>query len=159
MSCNDSIGSELHCCKKLQADWIWRILDTIQIRFFFFIFLFHRSLKLKICEITVSTFAPCGYETWSLTLRKLQTYSVWDQVQRWTCTPVREEVAGGWWKLLNRNIDSLCSSLYIIRVIKSHRMKWAEHEVCMGDVSNSCNIWKIWGKQTTWEGQLYIWEY
>jgi hypothetical protein len=44
--------------------------------------------------------------------------------------PKREE-DGSWRKLNNDEIHSLYSSLNIVRVIKSRRMRWAEHVALM----------------------------
>jgi hypothetical protein len=39
--------------------------------------------------------------------------------------PERDEVLGGWRKLLNEEIHNLYGSPSIIRMIKSRRMRWA----------------------------------
>jgi hypothetical protein len=41
--------------------------------------------------------------------------------------PKRDEVKGGWRKLHNKELCDLYSSPGTIRVMKSRRMKWAEH--------------------------------
>jgi hypothetical protein len=41
----------------------------------------------------------------------------------------RDEVAGGWSKLHNEELHDLYSSLSIIRMMKSKRMKWGRHVV------------------------------
>ena len=41
--------------------------------------------------------------------------------------PKREGVTGEWRKLHNEELNDLYSSPNIVRVIKSRRMKWAEH--------------------------------
>jgi hypothetical protein len=46
--------------------------------------------------------------------------------------PKREE-DGSWRKLHNVEIHSLYSSLNIVRVIKSSRMRWVGHVACMGE--------------------------
>jgi hypothetical protein len=46
--------------------------------------------------------------------------------------PKREE-DGPWRKLHNDELHDLCSSLNIVRMIKSRRMKWAGHVARMGD--------------------------
>ena len=38
--------------------------------------------------------------------------------------PKRDEVTGEWRKLHNKELNDLCSSPNIIRVIKSRRMRW-----------------------------------
>jgi hypothetical protein len=39
----------------------------------------------------------------------------------------RDEVPGGWRKLHNEELCDMYSSLSIIRIIKSRRMRWAGH--------------------------------
>jgi hypothetical protein len=51
---------------------------------------------------------------------------------RRTFVPKRDEVTGGWRKLLIEEFHSLRSSPNIIRVIKSRRMRWAEHVARVG---------------------------
>jgi hypothetical protein len=41
--------------------------------------------------------------------------------------PKRDEVTGVWRKLHNEKLHNLYSSLSIIRIIKSRRMRWAGH--------------------------------
>jgi hypothetical protein len=43
-----------------------------------------------------------------------------------------DEVTGGWRKQNNEELRNFYSSLSIIRMIKSRRMRWAEHIVQMG---------------------------
>jgi hypothetical protein len=47
--------------------------------------------------------------------------------------PKKEEVTGDWRKLHNEDLHDLCSSPYIIREIKSRRMRWAGHVARMGE--------------------------
>jgi hypothetical protein len=47
--------------------------------------------------------------------------------------PMRDEVTGEWRRLHNKELYALYSSPNIIRVIKSRRLKWAEHVACMGE--------------------------
>jgi hypothetical protein len=46
--------------------------------------------------------------------------------------PKREE-DGSWRKLHNHELHSLYSSLNVVRVIKSRRLRLAEHVACMGE--------------------------
>jgi hypothetical protein len=46
------------------------------------------------------------------------------------------EVTGGWRKLHNEELHNLYSSPCIIRIIKSRRMRWAEHVARMGENRN-----------------------
>jgi hypothetical protein len=50
---------------------------------------------------------------------------------------IDEEVTGGWRKLHNEEIHNFYSSLNIIRVIKSRRMRWARHVAHMGKTRNT----------------------
>jgi hypothetical protein len=45
---------------------------------------------------------------------------------------MRDEVTGEWRKLHNKELYNLYSSSNIVRVIKSRRMRWAEHVARMG---------------------------
>jgi hypothetical protein len=47
--------------------------------------------------------------------------------------PKRDEVTGGWTKLHNEELCDLYSLSSIIRMIKSRRMRWAEHVARMGE--------------------------
>jgi len=47
--------------------------------------------------------------------------------------PKRGKVTGEWRKLHNEELNDLYCSPYIVRVIKSRRMRWAGHIVCMGE--------------------------
>jgi hypothetical protein len=44
--------------------------------------------------------------------------------------PKRDEIIGGWRKLHNE-VHNLYSSPSVIRMIKSSRLRWAEHVACM----------------------------
>jgi hypothetical protein len=66
-------------------------------------------------------------------LREEQKLWVFEnRVSRRIFGPKREE-DGSWRKLHNDELHTLYSSLNIVRVIKSTRMKWAGHVVCMGE--------------------------
>jgi hypothetical protein len=65
-------------------------------------------------------------ETWSLTPREENILRMFEnRVLRRIFGPKREEVAGGWRRLHNEDLNSLYASSNIVRVIKSMRMKWA----------------------------------
>jgi hypothetical protein len=53
-------------------------------------------------------------------------------VLRRLCGPKRGEVTRDWRKLHNEELNDLYSSPNIVRVIKSTRMRWVGHVVCMG---------------------------
>ena len=47
--------------------------------------------------------------------------------------PKRDEVAGEWRKLHNKELNDLYSLPNIVRVVKSRRMRWAGHVARMGE--------------------------
>jgi hypothetical protein len=73
----------------------------------------------------------------------------------------REEVAGGW-RIMYEELHNLCMSPNIIRVMKSRRMRWAEHVARMGDMRNAYKVlvgkheWKRPHRRTggRWEGNI-----
>ena len=58
--------------------------------------------------------------------------------------PKRGEVTREWSKLHNEELNDLYSSPNIVRVIKSKRMRWAEHVACMGERRDEYRVlvWK-----------------
>jgi hypothetical protein len=69
-----------------------------------------------------------GCETWSLTLREEYRLRVFEnRVLRRIYEPKTGEVMGGWRKLHNEEFQDLYSSLSIIRIIVSRRMRWEGH--------------------------------
>jgi hypothetical protein len=76
----------------------------------------------------------CRCETWSPTLREEHRLRVLENsVLRWIFGPKRDEVTGEWKRLHNEELNDLYSSPNIIRLIKSRRMRWAEHVARMGE--------------------------
>jgi hypothetical protein len=68
--------------------------------------------------------------------------------------PKRDEVTGEWRKLHEEELNDLYSSPNIIRVIRSRRMKWKEHVVCMGNRRGAYGV--LVGKpegKITWKTQ------
>jgi hypothetical protein len=54
--------------------------------------------------------------------------------------PKRDEVTGGWRKLHNEELRNWYSSPSIIRLIKSRKMRWAEHVGRLGEKRNAYRI-------------------
>jgi hypothetical protein len=54
--------------------------------------------------------------------------------------PKRDEVTGGWRKLLNREFHDLYSSPSIIRMITSRRMRWVGHVAREGEKRNAFSL-------------------
>jgi hypothetical protein len=78
-----------------------------------------------------------GCETWSLTVREEHKLRVFqNRVLRRIFGPKRDGVMGGWRKLHNEEVHNLYSSPSIMRIIKSRRMRWAEHVARMGEKRN-----------------------
>jgi hypothetical protein len=59
--------------------------------------------------------------------------------------PKRDDVTGDWRKLYYEELQNLYSSPRIIRMIKSKRMRWAEHVAWMGRREAHIGYW--------WENQ------
>jgi hypothetical protein len=66
-----------------------------------------------------------------------------NRVLRGIFGPKRDEVTGEWRRLHNEELNDLYSSLNIIRVIKSKRMRWAGHVAPMGKREVHTGFW--WG--------------
>jgi hypothetical protein len=95
--------------------------------------LISKDIKIKIYKTVILPFVLCGCETWSLTLREEHRLRVFEnRVLRKIFGSKREE-DGSWRELQNDEIHSLYSSLNIVRVIKSGRMRWAGHVARMGE--------------------------
>jgi hypothetical protein len=78
-----------------------------------------------------------GCETWSLTHR-LRVFD--NRVPTKIFGTKREEVTGEWRRLHNKELYDLYSSPYIVRVIKSRRMRWAGHVARMGARRGACTV-------------------
>jgi hypothetical protein len=70
-------------------------------------------------------------------LREERKLRVYDKVLRRIFAAKRDEVTGRWRKLHNEELHDLYSSLSIIRIIKSRRMRWAGHVARMGEKRNA----------------------
>jgi hypothetical protein len=56
-----------------------------------------------------------------------------NRVLRRVFGPKKDEVTGEWRKLQNEELSDLYSLPNIVRVVKSRRMRWAEHVSRMGE--------------------------
>jgi hypothetical protein len=75
-----------------------------------------------------------GCETWSLTLREERRLSVFEnRVLRRIFGLTRDEVTGEWRKLHKEELNNICSSPNIVRVITSRQMGWARHVARLGE--------------------------
>jgi hypothetical protein len=54
--------------------------------------------------------------------------------------PMRDKITTEWKRLLNEELYDLYSSLNIMQVIKSRRMRWVGHVGCMGDRTHAYRI-------------------
>jgi hypothetical protein len=109
--------------------------------------LISKNLKIKIYKTVILPIVLDGHTTWSLTLREEHKVRVFDnRVLRKIFGPKREEDRL-WRKFHNGELHSLYSSLNIVRVIKSRRMKWAGHVACMEEGRGFYRV--LFGRETT----------
>jgi hypothetical protein len=100
-----------------------------------------RNVKVKIYKTTILPVVLYGSETWSLTLREEHRLGMFEnRVLRRRFGPKRDEVTGEWRKLHSGELHNLYSFLYIIRRIKSRRMKWARR---VARVEQKRDVYKI----------------
>jgi hypothetical protein len=108
--------------------------------------LLSKRLKIIIYKTTILPVVLYGCETWSLTLREEHRLRMFEnRVLRRIFGSKRDEVTGEWRKLHNEKLRDLYSSPSIIRIIKSRRMRWADHVARMGRRVTRIDYW--------WESQ------
>ena len=94
-------------------------------------FVFHFLSKNIIINVYRNISLPVvlyGCETWWLTLREERRLSVFEiRVLRRIFGPKREEITEGGENYTMRSFNDLYCSFIIVQVIKSRRMRWAEH--------------------------------
>jgi len=96
--------------------------------------LLSKHLKIKIYRTVTFPVVLYGCETWSLTLREERRLRLFEnRVLRRIFGPKRDEVTREWRKLHNEELNDLYCSPNIVQVIKSIRIRWAGHVVCMGE--------------------------
>jgi len=95
----------------------------------YFVFQFAiQNIKIKIHRTIILPVVLYGYETWSLTLRGERRLRLSEnRVFRRLFGPKRDDATTERRKLHNAEVNDLYSSPNIVRVIKSRRMRWAEH--------------------------------
>jgi len=96
----------------------------------------------KMYRNTMLPFVLYWCETWSVTLREESMRRVFEsRVLRKIFGPTIDEVRVEWRKLHNDELNILCSSLNILRVIKSRRMRWAGQVARMGRWEACTGFW------------------
>jgi hypothetical protein len=96
--------------------------------------------RLKDAKLILSV-VLYGCETWSLTLRKEHRLRLFETGVLWRIFRLlKGEVTGGWRKLHNEGLRNLYSSPNIVRMMKSGRMRWAEHVAHKGKMENAFRI-------------------
>jgi len=89
--------------------------------------LLSKSIKIKIYRIIILP-VLYGCETWSLTLREeCRPRVLKNRMLRRIFGRKRDEITGERRTVHNEELNDMCSSPNIIRVIKSRRMRWAGH--------------------------------
>jgi hypothetical protein len=87
--------------------------------------LLSKSVKIKTYRTVIMPVVLCGCDTWLLTLREECRLRVFEnRVLRRICGPKRDEVTGEWRRLHNKELSTSYSSLNIIQVMKSRRLRW-----------------------------------
>jgi hypothetical protein len=113
--------------------------------------LLSRNLKIKIYRNITLSVVLYGSETWSLTLREERRLRVFEnRALRRVFGPKRKDATGEWRKLHDEKLNDLYSLPNILRVVKSRRMRWAEHVARMGEekVGHRVLVVKPEGKRT-----------
>ena len=87
--------------------------------------LLSNNLKIKTYRTIILPVVFYGCETWSLTLKEERRLGVFEnRGLRRIFGPKRDEITGEWRKLHEEELVHLYSSLNIVQVIKSRRMRW-----------------------------------
>ena len=98
------------------------------------------DLKIKIYKTIILSVVLYGYETWSLTLWEECRLRVFEnRILRRIFKPKRN-ANGEWRRLYDEEIHSLYLSPNIARVIKSRRLRWADHVARMEEGRSAFKI-------------------
>jgi hypothetical protein len=94
--------------------------------------LLSKNLKIKIYKnvillVVLYECKTCSHTTGEHRLRVFE-----NRVLRRMFPFKKDEVTGGWRKLYNEELHELFFSPNIVMMIKSRKMRWAEHVACMG---------------------------
>jgi hypothetical protein len=123
---NSRLNSENACYHSVQS-FLFCLLST--------------NIKFKIYKTIILPVVLYGCEPWSLTLREEHRLRVFEnRVLKRIFGPKRDEVMEEWGKLHKWELHNLYSSPDIIRQMKSRRMRWAGHVVCMGGGRNVYSV-------------------
>ena len=99
-----------------------------------------KNLKIKIYKTIILPVVLYGRETWFLTLREESRLRVFEnRMLRQIFGPKRDE-NGEWRRLHNEELHSLYRSPYIVRLIKSRRLRWAGHVARMEEGRSAFKI-------------------
>ena len=102
-----------------------------------------KNLKIKIYKTIILPVVLYGCETWSLTLREEFGLRVFEnRILRRIFGPKKDE-NGEWRRLRNEELLSLYSSHNVVRVIKSRRLRWADHVARMEHVEVSSKLYQV----------------
>jgi hypothetical protein len=88
---------------------------------------------MKIYKTVILPVVLYGCEIWSLNLREEHRLRISENRMMRNLLAPKTDGEASMTKLHNDEIHGLYSSPNIVRVIKSRRMRWAEHVACMGE--------------------------
>jgi hypothetical protein len=116
-------------------------LLSLGAEYFVFQYLLSKNITIKIYKTLILPVVLYGCETRSLTLRDECTLRVCEnRVLRGILGPRRDKVTREWRKLHNDKLSDLYFSRNDIWVMKSRRIRWAGHVVCMGKRKDDCRV-------------------
>jgi hypothetical protein len=125
--------------------------------------LLSKNTKIRVYRAIILPVVLYGCEIWTVTLREEQRLRVFEnRMLRRIFGPRRDEAIGEWRRLHNAELNDLYSSPIIIRVIKSRRMRLAEHVARMGEERGVYRILvggpearrPLWRPRRRWEDNI-----